>query len=54
MASYEPGEVWFWNYMTGEAGRGPALAEPAAHPEDQPAPGPAGQVPDNWRELIHR
>ncbi len=54
VASFEPGEVWFWNYATGEMGRGPALAEPLAHPEDQPAPGPSGSVPDNWRDLIHR
>ncbi|CAN7274193.1 UBP-type zinc finger domain-containing protein [Knoellia sp. LjRoot47] len=54
VASFEPGESWFWNYETEETARGPVLAEPSAHPEDQPAPGPEGQVPDNWRDLIHR
>ena len=40
-------------YATEETGRGPALAEPSARPEDQPVPGPRGLVPDNWRDLIH-
>lgn len=53
MTSYEPGEVWFWNYTTEEMGPGPSLTEPSAHPEDQPTPGPQGYVPDNWRDLIH-
>lgn len=53
MASYEPGEVWFWNYATEEMGRGPTLAEPVTHPGDQAIPGPEGSVPDNWRDLIH-
>ena len=53
VASYEPGESWFWNYATEETGRGPALAEPSARPDDQPVPGPQGLVPDNWRDLIH-
>ena len=53
VASYEPGEVWFWSYDTHEMGRGPELAGPQSHPDDQPVPGPAGRVPDNWRDLIH-
>lgn len=54
VASYEPGEAWMWNYTTEELGRGPGLADPTAHPADQPTPGPKGRVPDNWRDLIHR
>lgn len=54
VASYEPGEVWFWHYPNERMGRGPELAEPSAHPEDQPVPGPWERVPDNWRDLIHR
>lgn len=54
VTSFEPGEVWFWNYATEEMGRGPTLAPPEAHPDDQPTPGPEGRVPDNWRDLIHR
>lgn len=56
-ASYEPGEDWMWHFPSGsfvEAGRQITLAPPAAHPDDQPAPGPAGAVPANWRDLIHR
>jgi Zn-finger in ubiquitin-hydrolases and other protein len=52
--SYEPGEDWFWDFEKAEGVLGPALAPPTAHPEDQPAPGPAGRVPDDWREHIHR
>lgn len=53
MASYEPGEAWFWHYEREQMGRGPALSEPTSHPEDQTTPGPRELVPDNWRELIH-
>ncbi|KGN31527.1 Zn-finger-containing protein [Knoellia sinensis KCTC 19936] len=53
MASYEPGDVWFWNYTTEQMGSGPTLAEPASHPADQTTPGPQERVPDNWRDLIH-
>ncbi|NLG19848.1 MAG: UBP-type zinc finger domain-containing protein [Actinomycetales bacterium] len=52
--SYEPGEDWFWNYATEEFAHGPALAEPTSRPEDQPAPGPLGAVPSDWRDHIHR
>ncbi|WP_439645023.1 UBP-type zinc finger domain-containing protein [Demequina pelophila] len=50
--SFEPGEEWFWDYP-GEAMReGPALTAPTSHPADQPAPGPAGRVPEDWREIL--
>ena len=52
--SFEPGEDWFWDYSTGEAGNGPRLAPADSHPEDQPAPGPAGAVPADWRSHLHR
>lgn len=51
--SFEPGEDWIWDYRGEQYYRGPALAEPTSHPDDQPAPGPAGAVPANWRELVH-
>ena len=51
--SFEPGEDWFWDYRTDEPLRGPELAAPTAHPEDQTAPGPAGRVPADWRAHIH-
>ena len=53
VASYEPGESWFWDYASEEFGPGQLLAEPQSHPEDQPAPGPAARVPDDWRDHIH-
>lgn len=50
--SFEPGEDWFWNFETGSYVRGPLLAPPRSHPDDQPVPGPADRVPANWRELL--
>lgn len=54
MTSFEPGETWFWDYRTKERSEGPELAPPTARPEDQPAPGPAGAVPPDWKRQIHR
>ena len=51
--SYEPGEDWFWNYVTSEFARGPTLAPPEHHPLDQRAPGPAGRVPRDWQRHLH-
>jgi Zn-finger in ubiquitin-hydrolases and other protein len=51
--SFEPGEDWFWNYRTEDYADGPALAPPDAHPEDQPVPGPAGAVPEDWRRYLN-
>lgn len=53
MRSYEPGEDWFWDFEEGKGFLGPQLAPPLAHPEDQPAPGPSGAVPDDWMDRIH-
>ncbi|RBY87832.1 UBP-type zinc finger domain-containing protein [Blastococcus sp. TF02A-30] len=52
--SFEPGEDWFWDF-TAEAPVSPTthLAPPAHHPPDQPAPGPAGRVPADWRSHLH-
>jgi hypothetical protein len=51
--SFEPGESWFWNFETGTAGVGPDLAGPDSHPADQPVPGPAGRVPEDWRQHLN-
>src|ERR1700694_3285969 len=48
LRSFEPGEDWFWDFLTEETIEGPKLAPPAHHPFDQPAPGPAGRVPRDW------
>ena len=51
--SYEPGESWFWDYTRDEYVSGPDLAPPEAHPITQPAPGPVGRVPLDWRQRLH-
>ena len=52
--SFEPGEDWFWDYEAEATVAGPALAAPTSHPDDQPAPGPRGRVPEDWLDHIHR
>jgi hypothetical protein len=52
--SFEPGEDWFFDYETERTFAGPELAGPAAHPVDQPVPGPAGVVPKDWTSQLHR
>ena len=51
--SFEPGEDWYWDYVSERAFEGPRLAPPTSHPSDQPAPGPAGRVPPDWRHRLH-
>ncbi|MGB7362081.1 MAG: UBP-type zinc finger domain-containing protein [Rhodococcus sp. (in: high G+C Gram-positive bacteria)] len=51
--SYEPGETWFWSYVTEEGFDGPKLAPPQHHPVDQATPGPAARVPADWRRHVH-
>ena len=53
--SFEPGEDWFWDYDSDELYEsGPELAQPSGHPLDQPTPGPAGRVPDDWARSLNR
>lgn len=54
MQSFEPGEEWGWHFEREESVDGLVLAPPTARPDEQPAPGPAGRVPDDWRSRIHR
>ena len=51
--SFEPGESWFWDFTRRMEVDGPELAPPHAHPIDQPAPGPHGRVPADWRAHLH-
>src|SRR5580693_2570949 len=44
IASFEPGEGWFYDYRTGKFFEGPKLPPAHSHPPDQPVPGPAGRV----------
>ena len=53
IASFEPGEDWFFDYEKRRMIRGVELLPPHAHPEDQQVPGPAGRVPKNWESLLH-
>jgi hypothetical protein len=51
--SFEPGEEWFWDYSNEQYREGPGLAPPEHHPVDQPVPGPAGLVPQDWTSQLH-
>lgn len=53
IASFEPGEDWFYDYHSDEYLEGPELAAPRHHPEDQPVPGPAERVPADWLSKLH-
>lgn len=53
ITSYEPGEEWFYNNETEQFYDGPQLAPPTSHPADQPVPGPAGAVPEDWQQRLH-
>lgn len=52
--SFEPGEEWYFDYLTEDMLSGPELTGPTSHPADQPVPGPAGRVPADWTAHIHR
>jgi len=54
MASFEPGESWFWDFRTEKITTGTELAPPTSRPESQGSPAPADRVPENWLDLIHR
>jgi hypothetical protein len=53
MRSFEPGETWFWDFGTEQTVSAPPLTPPHHRPLGQPAPGPAGQVPNDWRRRLH-
>jgi hypothetical protein len=52
IASYEPGEDWFWDYSSEQVVAGVPLATPDSHPPDQSAPGPADRLPPDWRSRL--
>lgn len=52
IASFEPGEDWFYNYATESYVHGPRLEAPRWHPGDQPVPGPRGRVPADWESEL--
>jgi hypothetical protein len=51
--SFEPGESWYWDFVDEVMADGPELAPPLSHPTEQPVPGPAGGVPEDWPNHIH-
>ena len=51
--SFEPEEDWFYEYELDEYLEGPELAPPQHHPLDQPVPGPAGRVPQDWESRLN-
>jgi hypothetical protein len=53
IASFEPGEDWFFDYAKNRMINGVELLPPHSHPRNQPVPGPAGRVPANWESLLH-
>ena len=53
IASFEPDEAWFWDYVADDQVFGPPLAPPVHHPLSQPVPGPAGKVPLDWEMQLH-
>jgi hypothetical protein len=53
VASFEPGEDWYFDYRDQSGGSGPGLAPPTHHPRSQPTPGPAGAVPRDWQAHLH-
>jgi len=53
IASYEPGESWFYDYRQNVFFDGPELAAPSSHPHHQSVPGPRDSVPSNWMDLLH-
>jgi Zn-finger in ubiquitin-hydrolases and other protein len=53
IASYEPGETWFYDFKTKDTLQSEKLAPPRWHPEEQPVPGPAGKVPADWESQLH-
>jgi hypothetical protein len=53
IASFEPGEDWFYDYRNDEFAPAQPLAPPTHHPLDQPVPGPKGRVPSDWESHLH-
>ncbi|MGA8668866.1 MAG: UBP-type zinc finger domain-containing protein [Terracidiphilus sp.] len=53
IASFEPGENWFYDYEKRAMIEGVALLPPHSHPKNQSVPGPAGRVPGSWESLLN-
>ena len=53
IASFEPGEDWFYDYERQAMIEGAKLLPPHSHPKNQSVPGPAGRVPTDWESLLN-
>jgi hypothetical protein len=53
IASFEPGEDWFYDYDEDAMIPGAELLPPHSHSANQPVPGPEGRVPADWNSLLH-
>jgi len=53
IASFEPGEDWFYDFRSDQMLPTQPLAPPLSHPADQPVPGPRGHVPHDWEARLH-
>jgi len=53
IASFEPGEDWFYDYRRQEMIEGVKLPPPRSHRKNQSVPGPAGRVPADWESLLN-
>jgi hypothetical protein len=53
IASYEPGEDWYWDFGKETAFLGQPLADPQHHPVDQSVPGPEDRVPEDWESHLN-
>ena len=51
--TFEPDEDWFYDYAADDYAEGPDLAPPLHHPLEQPVPGPAGVVPEDWVDRLN-
>jgi hypothetical protein len=54
IASYEPGEDWFYDYSSDGYVEGTSLKAPRWHPDDQPVPGPKNRVSHDWQTKLHQ
>jgi hypothetical protein len=53
IASFEPGEDWFFDYEKQGMIKVVELLPPHSHPRNQPAAGPAGSVPASWESFLN-
>ena len=53
VASFEPGEDWFFDYEKQRMIKSVELLPPHSHPASQPARGPEGRVPSDRESLLN-